>query len=233
MEQPIMETPFNLGRLYSPDERDKGFLMSSLIPKAKETQEYRTWKYWWPTGWWGNQGSTPHCVGYAWAHWLAEGPITQVRARSKRGGHPFDPNYLYNEAQLIDEWPGIDYDGTSVRAGVKVLKNNGFVSEYRWAWDIEDVINTLLYISPVVVGTVWTYDMFFPDENNIIKATGSFSGGHAYLLDGINVDRGIIRIKNSWGRNWANKGFAYISIDDMSKLISLDGEACVAVEIDK
>lgn len=90
----------------------------------------------------------------------------------------------------------------------------------------------MLYKGPVVVGTYWLRDMFYPN-NGLITATGNVAGGHAYLLDGINTKRGIIRIKNSWGRNWGKKGFAYISIDDMSKLINMNGEACIAIEINK
>ena len=33
----------------------------------------------------------------------------------------YDGFWLYHEAQKIDEWPGEDYDGTSVRAGLDIL----------------------------------------------------------------------------------------------------------------
>lgn len=216
-----------LGRIIIPDERDKNFLMSSLLPKELPGIIY---KYWWPSGWWGDQGHTPQCVAYSWTHWLAAGPITQ-KGRRAGGYPPFDTNYLYQEAQKVDEWPGESYDGTSVRAGAKVLKTNGFINGYSWAWDLNTTVNALLTVGPVVVGTWWLYNMFFPNSDGKITATGAKMGGHAYLLDGINVEKRIIRIKNSWGREWGKNGFAYISFEDMESLILDNGEACLATEI--
>ncbi len=220
-----------LGRIHIEDKRDKMFLMSSIIPKELPGINY---KYWWPSGWWGDQGEYPHCVGYSWTHWLASGHITQKRSRKLDPlGRPFDPVYLYTEAQKVDDWLGEDYDGTSVRAGAKVLKSNGFITSYNWAWDIESIKIALLSAGPVVVGTYWTYDMFFPNEDGIIKSTGEIMGGHAYLLDGINIDKQLVRIKNSWGRNWGKNGFAYISFSDLDGLIKEDGEACLPIEEEK
>jgi hypothetical protein len=216
-----------LGRLIVEDSRDANFPMKSLLPKELPGITY---KYWWPTGWWGNQGQTPHCVAFSWTHWLAEGSITQKNSR-KDGSAPFDTTFLYNEAQKIDQWPGENYDGTSVRAGASVLKSNGYISSYNWAWDIQTVVNALLTLGPVVVGTWWYSDMFYPNDKGIITATGEKMGGHAYLLDGVNTKTKMLRLKNSWGREWGKKGFAYISFDDMDKLIKDQGEACLATEI--
>ena len=154
-----------LGRLPKPDERDSRFLMSSLLPKQLPGITY---KYWWPSGWWGDQGQYPQCVAYSWTHWLASGPITQ-KTKRVGGVAPFDPVFLYNEAQKIDEWPGEDYDGTSVRAGAKVLKNAGFIGGYSWAWDIGTTVNALLTLGPVVVGTWWTRDMFYPNTEQYVQ----------------------------------------------------------------
>ncbi len=217
-----------LGRIFIPDVRDKKFQLKSFLP----IQETKTFKYWHPNFWWGNQEDTSECVAFSWAHWLAEGPSTQIRERIKNN-KPIDTSYLYNEAKKNDEWNGEDYDGTSVRAGAKILKRDGFISSYVWAWDIETIKNALLTKGPLVVGTVWTYDMFFPNKNGLIHATGQEMGGHAYLLDGINIKKKLIRIKNSWGKDWGKNGFAYISFDDMEKLILNQGEACLAIEIEK
>jgi len=222
------ELQSKLGRIRVEDSKDNLYQIRSLLPKQLPGIDY---KYWWPSGWWGNQGSFPHCVAYSWAHWLAEGPITQKDSR-KNGKEPIDTTYLYTEAQKIDQWPGQDYNGTSVRAGASILKKNGYISAYNWAWDIDTTINALLTLGPVVVGTLWKRDMFFPNEKGIITATGDILGGHAYLLDGVNVKKKIIRIKNSWGREWGRNGFAYISFEDMGKLISEQGEVCLATEVD-
>jgi len=125
---------------------------------------------------------------------------------------------------------GNSYDGTSVRAGAEILRKLGVIAEYRWASSIDEVVSALLNLGPVVVGTWWYSDMFSPNANGLITATGSKAGGHAYILNGVNVEKKLIRVKNSWGRGWGKKGHAYISFDDLDKLLKDQGEACVAFE---
>ncbi len=211
----------SFGRIEAPDSRDRAFMMSAVIPEAPQ----RTSRYWNSSGWWGNQGPHPYCVGFSWAHWVEDGPVTH------KGMAPVvPPEEIYSEAQKIDEWPGEDYEGTSVRAGAKYLQSKGTISEYRWAWDVQTIADAILTKGPVVVGTNWYYDMFEPDEKGIIKVGGQIVGGHAYLLNGVNTKKQLFRIKNSWGRNWGKKGHAYISFDDMAQLIAAQGEACLAIE---
>jgi hypothetical protein len=194
--------------------------MAAAVP----TTTGRTWRYWNQGGWWGDQGARPWCVDYAWHHWTADGPVTHGR------GQRWTPGDVYRHAQLIDEWPGQDYDGTSVRAGAKVLQHRGYITEYRWAWDADTVARALLEVGPVVVGTWWTTGMSEPDAEGIIHYTGSRQGGHAYLLNGVNVARGLARVKNSWGRQWSRNGTAWLPLDDLDRLVTDDGEACLAVE---
>lgn len=215
-----------LGRINNPDERDQKFLLRSILPPKRST---RTFKYWWPSGWWGDQGLTPQCVAYAWVHWLEDGGVTQYNERTPE----VTPSLLYKESQKLDVWPGDNYEGTSVRGGAKALKSRGYISEYRWTWDVDELAQAILTLGPVVVGTDWFYNMFFPNNDGIIKPEGSSMGGHAYVLNGVNTETRLFRIKNSWGRGWGNKGYAYISFDDMQLLLNRNGEACIATEIKK
>lgn len=139
--------------------------------------------------------------------------------------------WTYQRAQTMDEWPGEDYDGTSVRAGAKVLQDTGFISEYRWAWDGMEAIRAVLDIGPVVVGTNWYEGMFEPNDRGLVVPSGSIAGGHAYLIDGANLNRGLVRLKNSWSKSWGRGGRAVMTITDFSRLISEDGEACLATEL--
>lgn len=211
-----------LGRVVIEDPRDEAFPMQSILPR--ETPG-RTYRYWWPGGWWGDQGSTPQCVAYSWLHWLHDGPVTHERKP------PFVPPVnLYKDAQAVDQWPGTNYDGTSVRAGAKILQSLGVIESYTWAWDLDTMIHALLTTGPVVVGTWWYTDMFYPDDKGWLKVGGSRSGGHAYLLNGVNVEQEKLRLKNSWGRGWGDNGDAWISFKDMARLIREQGEVCLAIE---
>lgn len=216
-----MDKNKGLGRLHKPDERDKRYLIRDILPK----QIPITHKAWYANGWWGNQQDTPMCVGYSLAHWIEDGPVGHI------GSAPIvHPDDIYYNAQKLDEWDGEDYEGTSVRGGAKYLKSIDFIKEYRWAFNLQDTIDTLLTVGPVVVGTNWYYGMFDPDRDYTVHLVGRVAGGHAYVLDAVNTNKKRFRIKNSWGRDWGHNGFAYIHFDDMERLLNEDGECMIAIE---
>lgn len=215
-----------LGRLKAQDSRDRLFTL-----KKKETPKHT--KMFWYTSPAYDQGETSECVAYSGVKFLDSAPI-----RNREFSLKFSFHELYKECQRNDEWFGEDYDGTSVRALFKVLKNKGFIERYEWAFDLETVVNYILTTGPMVVGTWWFDDMFYPNpRNQFISASGRMSGGHAYVIKGCNTkticpdgSQGAFRIINSWGPNWGLRGCASISFKDFEKLILADGEACTAIE---
>jgi hypothetical protein len=225
---------YGLGRLPKKDERDYLVWQSPL----RVAESMRSASYWFMGGAWLDQNGLPHCVGYSWTHWLEDGPIAQPGII---GDNAYADD-LYFECQRNDEWAGEDYEGTSVRAGAKLMRLRGLVSNYFFAFDIESVKLNVLERGPVVVGTPWYRSMFTPkkyDDRTYVckvnKASGR-AGGHAYVLNGISLTKeidgvtGFFRLKNSWGRDWAFKGRCFISIEDVAKLLADDGEMCIASE---
>jgi hypothetical protein len=202
------------GRLVSKDARDKRFRISRM--RAKAPRGRRVWK----SSWAGDQAATPQCVGFAWSHWLNSQPIKQF----------IQPSGIYQYAQHVDQWDGTSYDGTSVRAGAKVLQDLGFIESYRWGWTQEDVSQAILNLGPVVIGSDWYEGMMQADENGLIRPTGEILGGHAYLVYGCDTKKGLFMIKNSWGSSWGRNGMAFMEGADLDDLLASDGEACIGIE---
>jgi hypothetical protein len=207
------------GRRHAPDTRDSRFMMRALLggPPVVPVTRY------WPTGATLDQGPWPHCVGFAWKQWLQTSPVRHAAVA-------LDPATIYHEAQAVDEWEGTDYDGTSVRAGAKVLQTRGRVVEYRWARDVMDMADWVSRIGPVVMGTNWYASMSTPSDEGVIQLSGSIVGGHAYMITGYNARRSSFRAINSWGMAWAQRGRFWIPLPLMQRLLDEDGEACAAAE---
>ena len=221
---------FGLGRLPSMDQRDKLYPMRAALPRVAlaKIPARRTWTLSEIL----DQGETSRCVGYAWATKLRCAPIDRTP----------DPDTLYHGAQRNDEWPGEDYDGTSMRGGAKYLASVKELTEYRWAKNIADILDWLAFKGPVVVGTAWRDGMFETDADGLVNVSGAIAGEHAYCLIGKNDSRQHVTIANSWGYRWGKRtvthpegnGRGFMRYSDLARLVfERGGEACVAIKSGK
>lgn len=214
-----------LGRIVIPDPRDDEFPMAKMLRKSKKKSQVRNHYSWWK----GNQGGTSECVIYALTAFFESSPVSYSRSLGRYRGKPrplWNMTSMYHKAQELDPWPGISpvYEGTTVRAGVKLLQKLGFVGEYTWEFKDLDVFDRILMErGPVVVGTNWDEGMSTPDSKNFIAPGGENLGGHAYLVNGISIPHNRYRIQNSWGTGWGDKGFAYIRRPELHKLLLEEG----------
>lgn len=208
-----------LDRLVHFDEESKKYPIRTII---RETAQPRS--YTWGINVWLDQGQEGACVGFSWTHELASRPVivSKVTDDFARG--------VYHEAQKIDEWPGEAYEGTSVLAGVKYLTSQGYYKEYRWAFGIDDLLLALGHKGPAVLGLNMYTGMMKPDASGRLFVTGHVEGGHAILCNRIQLhkaDRARFWLHNSWGKDWGIDGNAYLTYEDMDKILHDDGEACI------
>jgi hypothetical protein len=225
------------GRLRALDDRSQKPKFRMAAPRTERT--FRNWMVPDVPGWDIplDQGPTPHCVAFTCTELLLAHRIV-----NRPTIHPAE---LYARAQKVDEWPGESYDGTSVNAGMKILRELGFIKSWTWAWDVPTVTRHLLEVGPVALGTDWTYGMDETDAHGYVWPTGDIAGGHAYLSIGANMRRknpdgtiGAIRCLQSWGK-WGDRGAGrfWMTLDSLGKLLKgLDprwpGEAAAPMEVD-
>jgi len=211
-----------LDRIEEFDERSRNYSIGDI----RKTRKLRS--YTWRCNEWFDQGREGACVGFSLGHELAARPA-EVRG--------LDYEYLvkdiYWEAQKNDYWDGGSYPGaspqyagTSVIAGVKRVKQLGYIEEYRWAFNIDDVLYGVGHNGPAVIGVGWHRDMLTPDKDGFIKPTGGVVGGHAILITAVNVKKGYVTLRNSWGRGWGKDGNCYVTFADLEYLLNRNGECC-------
>jgi hypothetical protein len=202
-----------LDRLVQFDDKSRKYPIRTIM-KGKKPRSF-TWR----CNAWLDQGAEGACVGFGVAHELA------ARPAEARMGDQY-AREIYREAKKIDPWPGEDYEGTSVLAGVKVAQKLGWMKSYRWSFSLEDLILGVGFNGPAVMGLAWLEGMSNTDEKGFIHVTGTVRGGHCILNRAVNIKEKYFMLHNSWGRSWGIDGDCKVSFLDMEKLLGMDGEAC-------
>ncbi len=215
------------------DPRNKNYRIGAAPDDLLQRSRY------WVPGPVLDQGREGACVGFGCTAEALASPV-RVRFYAKEVASdlaPADPNQVareaYRRAQQIDEWEGEQYSGTSVLAGMKVGRERGWWSGYRWALNMGE-LRAALEEGPVVIGVEWRSGMYRA-PGGILSVSGGVVGGHCILITGYTprhrtTKGSAYRLRNSWSEDWGVNGSAYISADDLDGILfQAGGEASVPV----
>lgn len=182
---------------------------------------------WWAGGPVLDQGAEGACAGFAAAGEAAASP---VRCKGIDDGYA---RAWYERAKQLDEWPGEDYDGTSINATMKVGRERGLWDSYHWAFGVDEV-RLALKLGPVVIGIPWYESMYETGKGGLVVVEGEQVGGHAILLTGwaprfgrLSRSPEVFRWRNSWGPTYGVQGNGYVTAADLARLLADEGEAAV------
>jgi hypothetical protein len=175
---------------------------------------------------WLDQGQEGACTGFGEEHVRLLSPYSQTSSNAKA-------REVYKKAQFLDEWPGEDYEGSSVNGAMKAAREMGLIKSWRWALSTVEAGHGLSYHGAGEMGSWWYSGMWEPDSTGFVHPTGSKVGGHAYAIAGYKYINGgrAYRIENSWGPSWGDNGGAWISEFDFASLLADDGELAFPVKV--
>ncbi len=155
----------------------------------------------------------------------------------------YNANWLYAQAQKIDEIAGEKDKGTTLRAVFKILMTKGIpyagsntpspyegIWEYRWATNVDQMRLAISDGNPVALCTQWwtSFDKPHKDSHgNFWYAEPSDNWGkvrtrHCVTLVEASDDKEAFGVVNSWGSRWP---YSYIPYDSLGRLMYGDTTA--------
>lgn len=172
-----------------------------------------------------DQGNEGACTGFGTSHMLSSTP------RPRPGVTDRFAFTLYKEAQRRDEWPGEDYEGSSVLGAMRASVAAGYISRYVWPRTAREVAVAISYFGPVVIGVDWYARMMETDPDGLVHVEGRVVGGHCVAVTGFNHATGVFTFPNSWGESWGKHGFGRLAYADLDRLLGSNGEAALATKV--
>lgn len=180
-----------------------------------------------------DQGPDGDCVGFGCVDAARILDLIRVPNAAELPG-PADAVALYTAARKIDGEATTDPAGTSVLAGMKAGRADGYWGGYLWADGTSAIAQAMLQMhAPVVVGVPWHEAMETPGAGGVLRVAGGITGGHCVVVSGITL-RGPngepgpwFRLLNSWGAGWGAGGCGWIFHRDLAALLHDEGEAAI------
>ena len=172
-----------------------------------------------------DQLRTGTCVGNAFAHRRANGPV-------KIDGidEPWAVQLYLEASAIYYGTPDTTLQkGTSAVSACQALLTRKAIDRYEWVTDIDGLRYTLLELGPVCVGSTWytSMDSPIPQGDQVymkINYSSAVRGGHEYVIDRIDLDpldgsEPYYTMLNSWGTSWGKGGTARFRLADLETLI--------------
>lgn len=226
-----------LGRRFAGhDERSRAYGIAPLLGSVQRKPTF--WAFPRFTAAPVDQMAEGSCTAHAMAHELGAGPV-QVPGMTSRWARNFYPKVQATDRAMGNNWP----DGASMLALAKTAKTYGYISGYRWAFGIDQVVAALCSVGPVLLGIPWLAQMY-EAPGGVVTVAGDVVGGHAITAVGYDEHPQlgpVVVWANSWGRFYgaADKrlnlrgGVGYIRVADLATLLRQDGEAIIAADFVK
>lgn len=96
---------------------------------------------------------------------------------------------------------------------------NTLCESYARIYSITDVKKSLVSGIPVVFGMLVYNNLFSWGKEVYNTYTGNNVGGHCMVIVGYDDSKNALLVKNSWGKNWGDKGYFWLDYDTYNKLL--------------
>lgn len=150
---------------------------------------------------------------------------------------------IYSLSKEYDEWPGTDYDGSSLSGGTKAIAKVGVYSEEDWPYGakkpisatakplfkvrarrlatVAEILKELRQgnVVPLCVNMTSAFDTPGPKGLITIKLPIETTGGSCFAIVGYEGATAEFRFANHWGSRWADQGFGRIKDTDLKQIL--------------
>jgi len=185
-----------------------------------------------------DQGREGACTGFALA-----AVINRLLERNADAlpdtmrGRRVSPYMLYTNAKRYDEWPGDDYEGSSLRGALRGFYNSGVCQQDLWNHRDHDMVSVEISRDARLtsLGAYYRLRPHLPDYHAAISETGVLYisatvhdgwdnpkdgrinpalGNNLHAFAVVGYDSEGFWVQNSWGPDWGNSGLAHWSYKD-------------------
>jgi hypothetical protein len=129
------------------------------------------------------------------------------------------------------QWPPHD-SGVYVMDAQQYALDRGWISEYRWAYSLDEMLQALMH-GPCQVALDWlsSFDVIADgNELRLHKNKLDTTGWHSICADAVNVRKQRIWFANSWGKGYCKDGWAFMTFDTVRWMFD-QGKFQVAIPV--